>query len=89
MNISITRELQAMINQKVKSGLYNSASEVVREALRLFMERDELKAQRLTDLRRDVALGLEDVKNERVGELDAKAIKKAAQKRLAGKKKAA
>ena len=89
MNISITRELQAMINQKVKSGLYNSASEVVREALRLFMEHDELKAQRLTELRRDVQLGIADVKNGRVSELDAKAIKKAAQKRLTGKKKAA
>jgi putative addiction module CopG family antidote len=34
MNVSLTGELEAVIEQKVKSGLYNNASEVVRDALR-------------------------------------------------------
>jgi putative addiction module CopG family antidote len=34
MNVSLTDELELVIEQKVKSGLYNSASEVVRDALR-------------------------------------------------------
>ena len=34
MNISLTDELEAVIEEKVKSGLYNNASEVVRDALR-------------------------------------------------------
>jgi len=34
MNVSLTAELEAIIEQKVKSGLYNNASEVVRDALR-------------------------------------------------------
>lgn len=34
MNVSLTDELQSLIEQKVKSGLYNNASEVVRDALR-------------------------------------------------------
>lgn len=34
MNVSLTDELEAVIEQKVKSGLYNNASEVVRDALR-------------------------------------------------------
>jgi len=34
MNVSLTDELQAVIAKKVKSGLYNNASEVVRDALR-------------------------------------------------------
>lgn len=38
MNISLTAELQAYIDAKVKSGLYQSASEVVREALRLLVD---------------------------------------------------
>lgn len=33
MNISLTPELEKFVNAKVKSGRYNSASEVVREAL--------------------------------------------------------
>jgi len=34
MNVSLTNELETVIEQKVKSGLYNNASEVVRDALR-------------------------------------------------------
>jgi putative addiction module CopG family antidote len=34
MNVSLTDELESVIEQKVKSGLYNNASEVVRDALR-------------------------------------------------------
>ncbi len=34
MNVSLTEELEVVIQQKVKSGLYNNASEVVRDALR-------------------------------------------------------
>jgi putative addiction module CopG family antidote len=34
MNVSLTAELETIIKQKIKSGLYNNASEVVRDALR-------------------------------------------------------
>ena len=34
MNVSLTDELELVIEEKVKSGLYNNASEVVRDALR-------------------------------------------------------
>lgn len=57
MNVSLTPELEKMVGEKVKSGLYNSASEVVRHALRLLREQDDLRAARLEELRRDVAVG--------------------------------
>jgi antitoxin ParD1/3/4 len=41
MNISLTPELAALVRGKVESGLYTSASEVVREALRLLQEQEE------------------------------------------------
>lgn len=34
MNVSLTRELEGVIEEKLRSGLYNNASEVVRDALR-------------------------------------------------------
>ncbi len=34
MNVSLTKELEKVVEEKVKSGFYNNASEVVREALR-------------------------------------------------------
>ena len=40
MNVSITPKLQEFIRHKVASGLYNNASEVVREALRMLVARD-------------------------------------------------
>lgn len=58
MNVSLTPELEKMVGEKVRSGLYNSASEVVREALRLLREQDQLREARLEELRRDVATGL-------------------------------
>ena len=41
MNVSLTPELEALVNDKVRSGLYQTASEVVREALRLLKQRDD------------------------------------------------
>jgi len=41
MNVSLTAELEQYIRRKVKSGLYGNASEVVREALRLLVGREE------------------------------------------------
>jgi len=49
MNVSLTDELESMIQDKVKSGLYNNASEVVRDALRrTFCEPQKLDAGRDT-----------------------------------------
>jgi len=41
MNVSLTPELEELVNEKVRSGLYHTASEVVREALRLLKLRDD------------------------------------------------
>jgi putative addiction module CopG family antidote len=40
MNVSLTAELEKYVRRKVASGLYNNASEVIREALRLLVERE-------------------------------------------------
>lgn len=52
MHVSLTDRLDEYVREKVASGLYNNASEVVREALRQKMaaeESDEVKLQRLRD----------------------------------------
>jgi len=40
MNVSLTPALEKYVRRKVTSGLYNNASEVIREALRLLLERE-------------------------------------------------
>ena len=59
MNVSLTPELEDLVNSKVKSGMYHSASEVIRAGLRLLREQDELRALRLQELRREIARGVE------------------------------
>ena len=59
MNINLTPQLEDMVRQKVSSGLYTSASEVVREALRLMDEKDRLRAAKLDQLRQDMRDGLD------------------------------
>jgi antitoxin ParD1/3/4 len=59
MNINLTPQLEELVREKVSSGLYNSASEVVREALRLMEVQDQLRAVKLETLRRDIREGLE------------------------------
>lgn len=61
MNVSLTPELETLVQDKVQSGLYTSASEVVREALRLLHDRDAVQQQRLAELRREIAVGLDQL----------------------------
>jgi len=58
MNVNLTPQLEDMVRRKVASGLYTSASEVVREALRLMEEQDRVRAARLDRLRQDIREGL-------------------------------
>ena len=58
MNVNLTPQLESLVKQKVASGLYNSASEVVREALRLMEEQDRIRAVKLEQLQQDIHEGL-------------------------------
>lgn len=70
MNVSLTPELERLVQEKVASGLYNSASEVIREALRLLNERDQLRQIRLEELRKEIAIGIEELERGEFTEYD-------------------
>jgi antitoxin ParD1/3/4 len=59
MNVSLTPELEHFIQAKVESGLYHSASEVIREGLRLLKERDAFSEMKLAALREEIKQGVE------------------------------
>lgn len=66
MDISLPPELEKIIkiiNESVESGLYNSPGEVVRESLRLLQTRDEPHRIRRDELRREIMLGREQIRN--------------------------
>lgn len=58
MNVSLTPELDQFVAGKVESGRYNSASEVVREALRLLEERDQARSARLAAFNGEIGVRL-------------------------------
>jgi antitoxin ParD1/3/4 len=62
MNVNLTPELEKLVHAKVKTGRYNSASEVVREALRLFEQRDRIRNLQVQELRRKITQGLDSLR---------------------------
>lgn len=69
MSLSVTPEIERLVHAKVASGTYSSASEVVGEALRLLDARDQMREQRLAELKRRIAIGVEEA--ERGDTVDA------------------
>jgi antitoxin ParD1/3/4 len=59
MNVSLTPEMEELIRRKVESGLYNSAGEVVRDALQLLYDRDRLREIKIAELRKEIQKGLD------------------------------
>ena len=74
MNISLTTELEEFVTRKVESGLYQTASEVIREGLRLLRERDELHQKQLEELRRAIAIGIGQADQGKVTPFDDETI---------------
>jgi len=68
MNISLTPELEKVVRERVESGLYNNASEVIREALR-----DSLRRERESGwLVREAAVGYAQLKSGATVEVSSK-----------------
>src|SRR5262249_46124446 len=90
MNVSLTPELEKLVQEKVASGLYQTASEVVREGLRLLKERDD----RQTSLREAIREGLTQLETGKYQEYTAdtladlaQAVKDRGRQRLAERQK--
>ncbi len=79
MHVSLTPELEALVKQKVSTGRYNSSSEVVREALRLWEDKEKIREMRLEELRKEIQKGLDSGPST---PLDIEDIKKRGRERL-------
>lgn len=85
MSISLAPELEGFINQQVASGLYNSANEMIQEALKLLKERDE-KKRRLEEFRAEINKGLASLDRGDKRPLDAEMIMAEGRRRLAAQR---
>jgi len=90
MNVSLTPELERLVSRRVASGRYGSASEVVREALRLLEEREHFRRVEIERLRRELRVGIRALDRGESLPFDRRtlaAIKAEGRRRLAGLKK--
>ena len=58
MNVNLGPTLDQFVASLLKTGMYQSQSEVLREALRLLKQREEWKSLRLAELKKEIALGV-------------------------------
>jgi antitoxin ParD1/3/4 len=88
MNVSLTEHLAGFVRKKVKSGRYNNASEVVREALRRMQDEDaravrlakptaedllsDLTGQQLEGIRQRVRAGIESIERGKYSEYEGR-----------------
>lgn len=79
INVSLPDPLEAFVQRKVTSGGYSSASEVIREGLRLLQEYD---AQKLRMLRAALREGFESEQGPLLGEISAAKIASRGKERL-------
>jgi antitoxin ParD1/3/4 len=81
LNVSLTPHLEEFIHQNVSSGRFQSASELVRTALRLLEERDQERLARLEWLRGEIQKGLD---SGPATPLDMEEIKRLGRQRIEG-----
>ncbi len=83
MTISLTPELERLIASKVQSGQYDTASDVIREGLLRLETEDASPDAHLRELRREIALGVEQANSGSLRAFDAPNILSRVQEKLA------
>jgi antitoxin ParD1/3/4 len=81
---SIGKHFEGFIEGLLESGRYSTASEVMRDGLRMVEEREERRKAKLEALRAEIQKGLDNGPTEEVGDMFAR-IKSEGRKRLAAK----
>ena len=87
MNVSLTQQLEKFINKQVTSGRYQTASEVIREGLRMMLEVNRQQELEYARLKREVQRGVDDIEAGRIRDFDPKRIMVLARKRRAARQK--
>lgn len=75
VNINLGVQWEEFVSGYVRSGRYLSASEVVREGLRLLQEREQIRQVHLETLRGDIAAGMKQLDDGAYDELDATTLR--------------
>lgn len=75
MDISLTPELEKLVQEKIASGLYESANEVIHESLLLLQERDKIREFRLRELKKEIHKGIDQLEQGEYNVYDSESLK--------------
>jgi antitoxin ParD1/3/4 len=75
MKVSLDPELERFVEEKVRAGQYQSADEVVNSAVDMLRQQETLSAEDIAELRREIAIGLEQLDRGESASWDAAALK--------------
>lgn len=75
MNVSLSPELERFVEEKIRAGQYQSADEVVNSAIAMLRQQETLSAEDITELRQEIAVGLEQLERGESAPWDAAALK--------------
>lgn len=75
LHISLSKALEDHISKQVASGRYNSASEMISEALLHFEHIQQIQSPNLIRLRKEIDKGMKDIHSGKVKMMDIAAIK--------------
>jgi antitoxin ParD1/3/4 len=89
LNVSLPPELEARVRKRVESGMYGSASEVIREALRVFEAHETLQRAKLQALQVEIAKGMADLEAGKVAVRDMEQLKRRGRRVLKGRSRSA
>jgi antitoxin ParD1/3/4 len=85
--VSLRPELAAFLTTMVDEGRYSSADDAIASALEMLRSHEGLVSQNIDELRREAAVGAEDVERGEVEEWDVEAIKAEGRRLLAVKRR--
>lgn len=74
MNVSLPDDMVEFVETEMREGGYASASEVVRDALRLLRRDRAVEREKVEILRREVGIGLADAAEGRISEKSVRLI---------------
>ena len=86
MNVSLRPEVEGFVAEKVRSGQYTDANDLVNDALEMLMEQEELTPDYEAYLRREVRRGLEQLDRGEYGNCDTDRMIAEERARLLGRK---
>jgi antitoxin ParD1/3/4 len=75
MNVSLSPELELFVNEKVRAGQYQTADEVINSALSVLQQQETLSAEDIGELRKEIAIGIEQLERGESAPWDAAVMK--------------